>query len=343
MDQDRNMENSQDQIEQQRQQIANQQGMLEDQQRRLDEMFNELRRQSQQRQQPAPQAPPAQHQSSLSKPLNKPPEFDGKDKGVCSTFLSHLRLYIFANPSMFLTEQSKVTFAASYLRGQAFMWFEPHLKNPDDRLLHSFASFSTELEKNLGDPDRERTITRQLQALTQTTSASAYSTNFFKLSAFLDWNDEALRAQYYTGLKPEVKDALALIERDPSDVQDLSQLSIRLDNRIHERRIDAKSTSKSRGFAPPVYPRQPSKPVESSGGSTAAPMDLDASKNRKFKPLTPEEKKHRRENNLCLYCGGKGHKANECPQKARPRQANGTLSEERSLAFDITADHSGKE
>ena len=36
-------------------------------------------------------------------------------------------------------------------------------------------------------------------------------------------------------------------------------------------------------------------------------MDLSASKGPK-KPLTPEERKYRFNNNLCLYCGKPGHR-----------------------------------
>ena len=55
-----------------------------------------------------------------------------------------------------------------------------------------------------------------------------------------------------------------------------------------------------------------------------APMDLDSTATRKFKPLTDAEKKHRRENNLCLYCGKAGHMAAQCnlknnnPRNSRP-------------------------
>jgi hypothetical protein len=41
-------------------------------------------------------------------------------------------------------------------------------------------------------------------------------------------------------------------------------------------------------------------------------MDLDA---MRFKKLTPAEKQHRRDNGLCLYCGGDDHFASACPKK----------------------------
>ena len=44
-------------------------------------------------------------------------------------------------------------------------------------------------------------------------------------------------------------------------------------------------------------------------------MDLDSTATRKFKPLTDAKKKHRRENNLCMYCGKAGHMAAQCNLK----------------------------
>jgi hypothetical protein len=41
-------------------------------------------------------------------------------------------------------------------------------------------------------------------------------------------------------------------------------------------------------------------------------------KPKKWGNLTPEERKHRMDNNLCLYCGKPGHKAQDC--KALPNR-----------------------
>jgi hypothetical protein len=252
--------------------------------------------------------------SGDSKHLRKPPEFDGKDKSFCSTFISHLTLYISGNPSLFPDDHSKVLFAASYLRGAAFAWFEPHLLSPQDDLLHNFNLFKEELLKNLGDPDRKRNITRQLQSLTQLGSAASYSSQFFKLSAFLDWNEGALQAQFYSGLKSEVKDALALLDHDATTLNDLSSTAIRLDNRLHERRMEHKRTSPSKTFRPINF-HQIRPTLQTPAATTApVPMEIDGIQS-KFKVLTPEEKKRRQVNNLCMYCGQPGHHAINCPSK----------------------------
>lgn len=265
------------------------------------------------------QRPPA-----ANKHLNKPPEYDGKDKKFCSTFISHLNLYISANPNLFPSDSDKVTFAASYLRGQAFAWFGPHLLRQDDPLLNDYAAFTDELSRNLGDPDRERTMTTQLQSLTQVGSASSYSSTFFKLAAFLNWNDDALRAQLYTGLKPDVKDALALSNVDPATVQDLSALAIRLDNRLHERRQENKTRTPGFRSNQNNLSRNFSRPnTGSTTSSGPRPMDIDATKTERFKPLTNDERQRRMKNNLCFYCGKPGHRVDACPEK--PRKSSGRI------------------
>lgn len=268
---------------------------------------------------PVAQAVPASLPAMPFK-LKTPPEYDGNNKAACSTFISHLNLYINASPHSFPDDHAKVVFAASYLRGRAFAWLEPHLLRPDAPILHDYSLFVSELLRNMGDPDRERNTTRRLQALTQTSSAAAYSAEFFQLSAFLNWNDDALRAQFYTGLKSEVKDALALSNSDPDSVKGLSDLAIRLDNRIHERRMDQRRPSRPAAYQtstkPPFTPRS----VTANSPATSTPMEIDATKGKKFQPLTDEERKRRIDNNLCLYCGNPGHRAGQCPNKGKPRR-----------------------
>lgn len=54
-----------------------------------------------------------------------------------------------------------------------------------------------------------------------------------------------------------------------------------------------------------------------STGTQPGPMELSAA--RKRGPLTATQKKRRRNNSLCLYCGSLGHWATTCPQKRQRR------------------------
>ncbi|KAH6563199.1 hypothetical protein BASA60_010809 [Batrachochytrium salamandrivorans] len=52
-----------------------------------------------------------------------------------------------------------------------------------------------------------------------------------KLTADIDWNDAALRSQFYHGLSSEIKDALVHFD-NPSSVSAAMDLAIRIDNRF---------------------------------------------------------------------------------------------------------------
>jgi hypothetical protein len=265
--------------------------------------------------------------------LNKPPEFDGRDKKAANTFLTHLQLHFLATPHLFPDDRSKVLFASTYLRGPAFAWIEPHFLKKDDPIIQSWDAFQEAFLSSLGDPDRERTLTRDLQTLVQTGSAAAYTTEFFRLSAFLGWNDQALQAQYYSGLKPEVKDALALSDKTLKTVQDLANFAIRIDNRLFERRQENRRnpTPMRHTPTPPIGPRTP---ITFPSGPT--PMVLDANRPR-FQPLSPEERQYRMRHGLCLYCGQKGHVAIACPNhrsQQRPRATQPLQAASTSTTID---------
>ena len=254
--------------------------------------------------------------TSTSSALAKPPFFDGSNRNECGTFVSHLKLYIAGNTSGFLDDGSKVAFAMSYLRGQAFAWAEPHLIS-NSPILTDWEAFLKALVDNLGDHDRVRTLTRQLQNLVQTGSAAAYSSTFFKISTLLEWNDAALRAQFYSGLKPEVKDTLAMLPEDPRDIKALSEMAIRLDNRLYERRMEKKRTKSI--FVDSKYVGNRDASSQQPSGSIlpndTMDIDINATSGRKIRILDAEEKKRRFDNNLCLYCGKEGHKVVNCPSK----------------------------
>lgn len=268
-------------------------------------------------------------QHGLGRLLQKPPEYDGKDRKECHTYISHLKHFIAGNYQLFPDGRSKVTFAVSFLRGRAFSWFDPYLSKPAEPINADFDLFCQELIKNLGDPDRHRTLTRELLNLKQTGSAAAYTAQFYQVSAFLEWNDQALSDQYYTGLKSEVKDALAYSNENPATLKLLSDLAIRLDNRLFDRKADKASVPSARSST--ATPRV----ITSPAPRVDTPMDIDGIYTRKFKPLTDDEKKRRRDLNLCMYCGAPGHKAGECPKKSSPARIRATLGSDSQVSLDL--------
>ena len=155
--------------------------------------------------------------------------------------------------------------------------------------------------------------------------ASVYASEFQQLASDLTWDDSALMEQFRHGLRGEVKD-LMLSFHDPVDLNALCVLAIRCDNRLFERRqerqLEAAHMVRPTVTMPTHLPQLPS-------GSTNDPMHVDAVR---FSRLTNEEKERRRQNNLCLYCGGSGHMVRNCPAKLRVAAVNTTSSSENGQA-----------
>lgn len=279
---------------------------------------------------------------NFGKQLHKPDTYDGKDRNACSTFLTQCRLYILGNSALFPDDASKALFVATYLRGKAFAWVEPKL-NENDPILSNFVLFCQELLANLGEPEREKLMARKLRALKQTGSCANYRTEFDNITQYLKWDDESLKDRFEQGLKSEIKDVLATVLDEPATLKLYQDLCIRIDNRLYNRKVDSKD--KSSGDKPKTSDkpssnnqRQSSTTPRTSSTTTRTttstngpqPMDLDAARTRRFKPLDEAEKRRRRDNNLCLYCGGgpdPNHRANNCPMKQnRPTRLNATLT-----------------
>lgn len=265
------------------------------------------------------------HQTSLiPRYLDKPPTFDGKNRSGCETFLSQCKQFVSAcPPGAFPTQMSKIDFVVSYLKDSAFTWAQPHLDKRNSPEAHEmFASFDTfcrTLLENLGEPDLRASNNRRLRALRQTGSAAHYATEFFALSAQLDWGDEGFRVQFREGLKSEVKDHLAWRDTEPATLKDLAEAAIRADNRIFQRRLEDRiggRTQVGRTLASRISPSLPMpSPPEASG---PVPMEIDAT-TRRSRSLTAQERVHRLSNNLCLYCGESGHRVAQCSQRSNPR------------------------
>ena len=76
---------------------------------------------------PAPAPAPAPTLCVPELKVSPPPYFDGTKSSECRSFISHCRLNFRGQPSRFVTEDAKVTYAMGYLRGSAFRMVEPSL------------------------------------------------------------------------------------------------------------------------------------------------------------------------------------------------------------------------
>lgn len=151
---------------------------------------------------------------------------------------------------------------------------------------------------------------------------SRYLADFVRLMTILEYGEEARKYHLERGLSTEMLTGLKY--QDASTDETLEQFEARL------RRLDDR-IRRDRGFnkpqSTPVAPRPAPKTPSTATGTHPGPMDLSASR----KKLTPEEKSRRMAEGLCLYCGGSGHMARECPNR-RPLRAAATAPPDSSVA-----------
>ena len=226
-----------------------------------------------------------------------------------------MELFFGFNAKRFPTNEHKVLFASTYLRGPVFEWFNSFLTDflnnePDKRddtveVTQNYSNFKNKQRQVFGNFDKKHLAERRMQSLQQTRSAADYALMFQQLAAQTQWRAVPLVAQFYKGLKDRVKDNIARVNQ-PSQFQLIITLAIRIDDRQYERELEKKDTynfgKKDR--------YQKSAKKDQYG---MAPMELNATEKRNQLPW--------KETRKCYNCGKTGHLAKACRGK---KQANAT-------------------
>ncbi|KAF6784757.1 reverse transcriptase domain protein, partial [Colletotrichum musicola] len=271
--------------------------------------------------------------------LNSPVTYDGTP-GMLKGFLIQVKNYQNFHHASFRNETEKVIHAATFLRGRALQWIEPfqdqflkaetidNCSTEVRDIFSTFDGFENALRTLFQDPDQKRQAERDLSALRQTKSATHYAAEFRRIGAQLDLTEESRIYMFYQGLKDEVKDELAKLDR-PDDFLQYADLAIRIDNRLWERRREkgerrpGANSSKKYQWQPrqlqyrnqgqqPQRNNWQNKPQRSTAyGHHAGPMDLSAAE----KWSNNKKPQH----NRCYNCDKPGHRSYECPQPKKQR------------------------
>ena len=259
-----------------------------------------------------------------------PDKFNG-DRETLPNFLLQLRLKAPTLPD----EQARLRYAISLLKDRALSQVRPYVRA--GRVdLDNLEALIAKLEEAFGDPDRVATAEGKIMNVKQgNKDLSTFFAEFSKYAADLERNDTAKRSVMRSALCYELKVDL-IAQDEPADFDEWLALLQRLDNK--RRRITAETRSAPRSSSsssyhsaasrsplpttsrtPTTTPRTPATnsrtPATTATGTAPGPMDLSSGKRK----LTPEEKKIRIEEGRCLYCGGLGHMARQCPLAPPPR------------------------
>ena len=276
--------------------------------------------------------------------VRKPDTFDSTEAEKLRAFLVQCELNFQDCPRAFNEDRAKVTFAQSYLKGMALEWFEPDLLSniaPDQRPLwmDNWRKFLTKLPGQFGPHDPVGDAEHQLDNLCmkETHCIIHYLVEFNRLGSQLrGYGEAALHHKFYTGLPNRIKDEICRTGK-PRNLEDLRALAQDIDTRYWERKDKIARQTKSnpvtssnttgntsnRKATSSGNLSQPSASSSSSSGLEPAGKTPDISdKLGRDGKLTSEERQHRFDKGLCMFCGASGHLAKECP-KSGSRAAKG--------------------
>jgi len=288
--------------------------------------------------------------SSSRAKVHEPDTFDGTDPKKLWTFLVQCELCFQDRAKAFRQDRARVMFAQSYLKGMTLEWFEPDLLNSGDpadrpRWMDSWVHFVAELQSTFGPHDPVADAEHQLKHLWMKDSYRVvqYIVDFNHLASQVqDYGDGALCRLFYSSLPDRLKDEIARVGK-PLTLNRLRALCQEIDARYWECKDEISRTTKSQptsstpkpsnsgGNTPKSGQAKTGNPpssantsglskVTSNQSSSSSKPDL-TNKLGKDGKLTADKRKWWLNNNLCMFCGGTGHFADNCPKKSKKAKA----------------------
>jgi hypothetical protein len=293
--------------------------------------------------------------------LRAPDTFDGSDPSKLAPFLTSCYLHFSERPQDFSTDDDKIFYIISYLRGSAQLWFSPNLYNTAviPAWDGNFPLFIQELSLNFGPHDPVGDAEDKLRLCRMKTGdrIATYIIAFDQLALLTDFGDSALRHQFYEGLPRRIKDDM-IHHSYVNNLTGVKNVARLIDARYwkreteKERERDRERSSggggsgtggsgsntssgrpgqqqgkKGKTSSGQQSSGQQSTGQQSSGNSSSQPEKKKKPYADKLDPrgkIKQEERDRRKKNNLCMYCGGGGHTAENCKKRpADQQQASG--------------------
>jgi hypothetical protein len=199
--------------------------------------------------QPRVSSPTPASTVSRNEPKVKEPETFHGSKSDLSAFITECHIIFELQPSSFLDDQTKVGYMVSLLRDAPLAGVRPLLKQvPRLAMFDDYDLFLAWMRRHYGDPNERGTARRKLKALWQTTSASAYLSEFQQYITILGWQDqEPIIDKAIEGLRTNLKDEIVRQGHNPNSLADLIEFIIPLDNRLYEQEQEKKREDRAKG------------------------------------------------------------------------------------------------
>jgi hypothetical protein len=270
-----------------------------------------------------------QGQRSSNPKIKEPDPYHG-ERTKLRPFLAHCELKFRTEPNKFDTDEKKIAYTSSLLKGIAWNWVEP-LITAENTPATTWTDFKTAMGRAFGEIDTREVAYEKFQKIQQgSRSAAAYWAEFQKIKADLPYADDVCVDRFRSGLHFEVRRHMTMNGVRTDVLLTYVTAAIEADSRLYNLGILGTRNDAQRQPRSTFTPRETTTTLPD-----PEPMDLDATRRYRFagRPGNRPTGANRTPLGPCYNCGKRGHFMKDCrvpkkPQNRRPfRAAEATYEE----------------
>ena len=221
------------------------------------------------------------------------------------TFLRQLTLYIHAKPGDFTTDEAKILFALSYMKGgTAGPWADRILEQLETgEPLEDWETFKRQFKDAFTDPSPQISARHKMDKIRQgQRPAEEYVADFRALVPRTGYNDAGHVEKFEKGLNSGLLDKIYALPDMPTKLLDWYAWSVKLDRQWRQR--EAKKKMNVQGSTRSTVPSPPNT-TSTPPSTNPTAMEVDGGKPSRQKGPTI----------VCYSCNNQGHISRNCPNK----------------------------
>ena len=243
-----------------------------------------------------------------------PEPFTGKGEHALF-FWNSLENYYHANNDAFADDNKKVAAALTHFKvgTQAGNWASDRMAtalSANPVTYGTWVQFKADFKEQFIPPETQAEAIKQVHSLVMgNRDFNEWYQEWSQFARRSHMDDQSKMFAFRKNLKPEIHNKLMLVSPQPTTLAGLIEKAREINNNWRTFANPGGQGRRSSNFRQSNNPKvweviNEDAEVNATRGRTTPP--------KRHGHLTPGERQHRIDNNLCLYCGKPGHKAIEC-------------------------------